>query len=116
MGTSERVAILEFMLSTGLVPRTVVNDSLIVVITEKYLNADFVLALSKVADISPEIALEAFQKAVCVGRAEVVKVLLSRYSYPLSLKEEALKRAARTGRHGIVEEMCVGRLVSKRNK
>ncbi|KAF4029399.1 hypothetical protein GN244_ATG18838 [Phytophthora infestans] len=73
---------------------------------EKYLGADFVLALSKVADISPEIALEAFQKAVCVGRAEVVKVLLSTYSYPLSVKEEALESAARTGRHGIVEEIC----------
>ncbi|KAF4138100.1 hypothetical protein GN958_ATG12709 [Phytophthora infestans] len=31
MGTSERVAILKFLLSTRLVPRTVVNDSFIVV-------------------------------------------------------------------------------------
>ncbi|KAG2981321.1 hypothetical protein PC118_g10687 [Phytophthora cactorum] len=110
MSDGERVTILTFLRSTGLVPDNLVRDTFVAVVGESTSYADvFVLALSNDACISPEITLEAFQKAVREGRPENVKLLLSKYCFALHIKEEAMVSAARDGRCEVLKEICASK-------
>ncbi|KAG2785205.1 hypothetical protein PC129_g11005 [Phytophthora cactorum] len=65
-----------------------------------------VLALCNNACISSEMALEVFQKAASRGNDEVVKPLLSKYCFALSVKEEAMVCAARNGQLNVLKVIC----------
>ncbi|KUF82624.1 hypothetical protein AM588_10000415 [Phytophthora nicotianae] len=73
MSDKERVAIVKFLRSTGFVPDKLVCDAFTVAI-EKWYTEGVVLTLCNEACISFEIAIEAFQKAVSVGKTKVMKL------------------------------------------
>ncbi|KAG6950062.1 hypothetical protein JG687_00014471 [Phytophthora cactorum] len=98
---------LKFLSCTGLVPDNLVRDVFIAAIG-KMSGGIVVLALCNNACISSEMALEVFQKAASRGNDEVVKPLLSKYCFALSVKEEAMVCAARNGQLNVLKRPKTG--------